>query len=122
MSPRFMNFATHWRLVTIGFRSSLTLRHSGSAAWTCYHRDGIFPHPRLRRPPLGTSVCASSSVRGRSDRATQGEELSFDEELKQLSLLQRYKKLAKEYWYVLIPVHCCTSILWFSTCLAVVYA
>lgn len=27
------------------------------------------------------------------------------EEVKQLGLFQRFKKMAKEYWYVLIPVH-----------------
>lgn len=30
-----------------------------------------------------------------------------------LSLLQRYKKMLKEYWYVLIPVHMATSGVWF---------
>jgi hypothetical protein len=57
------------------------------------------------------------------DKTPDGEsdELSFDEELKQLSVFQRYKKLAKEYWYVLIPVHCGTSIFWFGSCILVVY-
>ena len=41
--------------------------------------------------------------------------LTFDEELAQLSFLQRYKKLLKEYWYVLIPTHFFTSAVWFSS-------
>lgn len=41
--------------------------------------------------------------------------LTFDEELAQLSFLQRYKKLLKEYWYVLIPTHFFTSAVWFTS-------
>lgn len=41
--------------------------------------------------------------------------LTFDEELAQLSFFQRYKKLLKEYWYVLIPTHFFTSAVWFSS-------
>lgn len=40
--------------------------------------------------------------------------LSFEEELAQLSFLLRYKKLLKEYWYILLPVHGVTSIGWFA--------
>lgn len=29
-----------------------------------------------------------------------------------LSLFQRFKQMYKEYWYVLIPVHCFTSVFW----------
>lgn len=43
-------------------------------------------------------------------------QLSFDEELAQLTVYQRYKKLFKEYWYVLVPVHLVTSALWFGAC------
>ncbi|UYV67288.1 FAM210A [Cordylochernes scorpioides] len=32
-----------------------------------------------------------------------------------LSLYQRYKKMLKEYWYVLLPVHIVTSLMWFTT-------
>ena len=28
------------------------------------------------------------------------------------SLFQRFKQMYKEYWYVLIPVHCFTSVFW----------
>lgn len=29
-----------------------------------------------------------------------------------LSLFQRFKQMYKDYWYVLIPVHCFTSVFW----------
>lgn len=42
-------------------------------------------------------------------------QLTFDQELAQLSFFQRYKKLLKEFWYVLLPVHGITSALWFGS-------
>ncbi|XP_031627563.1 uncharacterized protein C18orf19 homolog A [Contarinia nasturtii] len=32
-----------------------------------------------------------------------------------LSLMARFKKMYKEYWYVLLPVHCVTSCFWFGS-------
>lgn len=29
-----------------------------------------------------------------------------------LSLFQKFKQMYKDYWYVLIPVHCVTSVFW----------
>lgn len=40
-------------------------------------------------------------------------EVELDDD-KQLGLIARFKKMAKEYWYVLIPVHCFTSCFWFG--------
>ena len=48
------------------------------------------------------------------DEEIEEETKSFDEELAELSFFQRYKKLVKEYWYVLFPVHGVLSILWFG--------
>lgn len=31
-----------------------------------------------------------------------------------LGLFARFKKMYKEYWYVLVPVHCLTSVAWFG--------
>ncbi|XP_058056014.1 uncharacterized protein C18orf19 homolog A [Anopheles bellator] len=31
-----------------------------------------------------------------------------------LGLFARFKKMYKEYWYVLLPVHCITSVMWFG--------
>lgn len=36
------------------------------------------------------------------------------EEGKKLGLIARFKKMTKDYWYVLIPVHCFTSCFWFG--------
>jgi len=57
----------------------------------------------------------SSTAKDKSPLKDDGKPpLSFDEELTQLSFLQRYKKLLKEYWYVLLPVHGVTSVGWFA--------
>lgn len=32
-----------------------------------------------------------------------------------LGLFARFKKMYKEYWYVLVPVHCITSVVWFGS-------
>ncbi|KAG8184247.1 hypothetical protein JTE90_019486 [Oedothorax gibbosus] len=32
----------------------------------------------------------------------------------ELSLFQRYKKMLREYWYILVPVHMATSAIWFG--------
>ncbi|KAL0274394.1 UNVERIFIED_CONTAM: hypothetical protein PYX00_006834 [Menopon gallinae] len=41
-------------------------------------------------------------------------ECSDSKEEKKLSLYQKFKLMYKKYWYVLIPVHCATSIVWFG--------
>lgn len=32
-----------------------------------------------------------------------------------LSLFQRFRQMYKEYWYVLIPVHIATSVVWYGS-------
>lgn len=39
-------------------------------------------------------------------------DLTALEENKKLGLFARFKKMAKDYWYVLIPVHVATSCVW----------
>lgn len=37
------------------------------------------------------------------------------EEFENLGLIARFKKMYKEYWYVLVPVHLATSAVWFGS-------
>jgi hypothetical protein len=53
--------------------------------------------------------------KGRKDSEEDSEEMTFDQELAQLNLFQRYKKLGTEYWYVLVPVHFLASLVLFGT-------
>lgn len=123
-------FDRHVRKTSTGRRVLMTCRIF--ASFCLKSKAAILPLHSIRSVPRCRSAilsCAAprpqmlireySSSKETGDR--KEESLSFDDELKQLSLLQRYKKLAKEYWYVLIPVHCCTSIFWFGSCLAIVY-
>lgn len=40
---------------------------------------------------------------------------SILEETKELGLFARFKKMGKDYWYVLIPVHVATSCVWLGS-------
>lgn len=48
----------------------------------------------------------------------QTEESKIEEpnttQLEKLSLLQRFKQMYRDYWYVLVPVHLITSLGWFA--------
>ena len=48
----------------------------------------------------------------------QTEESKIEEpnatKLEKLSLLQRFKQMYRDYWYVLVPVHLITSLGWFA--------
>lgn len=48
----------------------------------------------------------------------QTEESKIEEinttKLEKLSLLQRFKEMYRDYWYVLVPVHLITSLGWFA--------
>lgn len=48
----------------------------------------------------------------RPEEKTAAELLELLEENKKLGLFARFKKMAKDYWYVLIPVHVATSCVW----------
>lgn len=47
--------------------------------------------------------------------SVQPPELTVDEEMKKLGLFARFKKMYKEYWYVLLPAHVVTSVIWFGS-------
>ena len=45
----------------------------------------------------------------------------FEEELAQLGIVQKFKKIVSEYWHVIICVHAITSAIWFSIMCLVKY-
>lgn len=49
---------------------------------------------------------------GKKDEAT--DPACPPEEPAKLGLFARFRKMYKEYWYVLVPVHCFTSVFWFG--------
>lgn len=48
------------------------------------------------------------------EKTSVNESQSVEEKEEKLSIFQRYKKMLKEYWYVLLPVHGVTSAFWFG--------
>ena len=49
-----------------------------------------------------------------AEKSKKDDLLDVDIVDKKLGLIARFKKMTKEYWYVLIPVHCFTSCFWFG--------
>lgn len=122
VSDRTTAATMNCRVLRLACRRSLLFTSSLTNVAPYAH---IYRSQRAARPitfweGLQRRNCGSKAKEeaGNTDSA---DELTFDEELKQLNFYQRYKKLLKEYWYVLIPVHCCTSCFWFGSCLAIVY-
>lgn len=54
----------------------------------------------------------TDTVKHENIEKLQDPNLEALEEVKQLGLFAKFKKMAKDYWYVLIPVHVATSALW----------
>ena len=73
----------------------------------------------LRHVSRQTGLKAQNAESNDQNKVNESQ-VSFDEELARLSVYQRYKKLFKEYWYVLVPVHIVTSVIWFGTCYLIV--
>uniref|UniRef100_A0A1Q3F9F4 Putative conserved plasma membrane protein n=1 Tax=Culex tarsalis TaxID=7177 RepID=A0A1Q3F9F4_CULTA len=56
---------------------------------------------------------AGSSSLGKKDEPPEAA-LPPEVEPAKLGLFARFRKMYKEYWYVLVPVHCVTSVFWFG--------
>lgn len=72
----------------------------------------------VKRPDHKSDTQPNPSVTSGEDATPEDPEevvKSFDQELAELPIFQRYMKLFKEYWYVLVPVHGVTSVLWFGS-------
>ena len=56
------------------------------------------------------------SVGKTSKEVPKADQLSEWQQMKQLSLTKKLKYMFVKYWYISIPVHCVTSLVWFGTC------
>lgn len=61
------------------------------------------------RSPLDQHILQYSSHAGKEDHPPS------QEEEKKLTLLQKFKQMYRDYWYVLVPVHVATSIVWYGS-------
>lgn len=69
------------------------------------------------RSPSARKTANGSKKPGNGNELKKPEvQMTLDEQLANLGLYQRYKKLALEYWYVLLPVHAGLSVAWLGSC------
>lgn len=68
--------------------------------------------PSLQAPPARSFFRKAGSSVGKKDEAT--DPACPPKEPAKLGLFARFRKMYKEYWYVLVPVHCFTSVFWFG--------
>ncbi|XP_019532425.3 uncharacterized protein C18orf19 homolog A [Aedes albopictus] len=78
----------------------------------CFFRDvpdraQQIPEDKKGEPGSTASSSQSSPVDGSGSSSGMQQE-----EPAKLGLFARFKKMYKEYWYVLVPVHCVTSVFW----------
>lgn len=76
-----------------------------------------FGKSRPTAQKISPNVAYLSDKTDQSDKNSKAEERSVkdDDDNKQLSLYQRFKKMWRQYWYVLIPVHLVTSVGWIGS-------
>ncbi|GAB6025807.1 hypothetical protein CHUAL_011784 [Chamberlinius hualienensis] len=92
---------------------------------SCRDANEIYYRQALSQPQILSGCWKLSSftpmtARNYSTTGNEGKKLEekpllATQEEPKLSLFQKFKKMYKEYWYVLIPVHCVTSAFWFGS-------
>ncbi|XP_055615446.1 uncharacterized protein C18orf19 homolog A [Toxorhynchites rutilus septentrionalis] len=115
-----IRFSTHPQ-----FRNVLTVCSNNFHCWSrpqeqsgsiCYRQ---FPVCYRQQTPFFSSSTYQMQQHPSSDKKShpstaQSELDNAPEEPVKLGLFARFKKMYKEYWYVLVPVHCITSVFWFG--------
>ncbi|XP_053658969.1 uncharacterized protein C18orf19 homolog A [Anopheles marshallii] len=111
------------RLYTSGNGFNRYVHSTLSAA--CLYSRGRYATISQPVPTWYTSVPVRCFTRGDAlrwqQKPTNEQQQESDESTptstpvpEKLGLFARFKKMYKEYWYVLVPVHCLTSVVWFG--------
>ena len=58
---------------------------------------------------------SSSKEEKETPKLRKGEVLEDSKAEEKLSIVQKFKLMYKQYWYVLIPVHIATSVVWYGS-------
>ncbi|CAL1289725.1 unnamed protein product, partial [Larinioides sclopetarius] len=91
-----------------GLTKSVTRSYKTSSCLPYYLQTSSNHNP-------GCVICKRyKHVPSNQDKSPEESSELSEEPPEKLSLFQRYKKMLKEYWYVLIPVHMVTSAFWFG--------
>lgn len=62
-----------------------------------------------------SKFCTKPDGKDISREEPKADNFLHEEPPQKLNIFQRYKKMFKEYWYVMLPVHVATSIVWFGS-------
>uniref|UniRef100_A0A131X7X2 Putative conserved plasma membrane protein n=1 Tax=Hyalomma excavatum TaxID=257692 RepID=A0A131X7X2_9ACAR len=72
--------------------------------------------PSYLIPTSTSNYCTKSDFKRDSSPLETSDDQKNEEVVEEkLNIFQRYKKMFKEYWYVMLPVHIATSIVWFGS-------
>ncbi|XP_063705113.1 uncharacterized protein C18orf19 homolog A [Culicoides brevitarsis] len=103
----------------------LPQRFCGTLSTRLRFYDALKPNKCLSSVPethfrqllcLSSSRSASSNSSSNTPTSQKDEEkVKPGDEFENLGLIARFKKMYKEYWYVLVPVHLATSAVWLGT-------
>lgn len=93
------------------YRTSSLGKHCDSLRTSC---EIIRLHRSHLDVSKGYKTCNALQQADKEKKTSEVSEESVQPEEK-LSVFKRYKKMLKEYWYVLIPVHVATSLIWFGS-------
>jgi len=101
------------------FVNSYSSRGLRTAAWQTYMTPEFFPSSPLRNQKrlFGDIDRSNKKQDGDKDEKDkdQKDAISIEhEDDSKLTLAQRFKKMWKQYWYVLLPVHAATCCAWFG--------
>lgn len=106
----------HWNVNCVSVNDlrnlSTSLPHNGQTALkpkSPEHENG--KKQSKARPITGDKVETQSKIDKEADNAVENTETVPQTEEK-LTLTAKFKKMYKEYWYVLLPVHVVTSTFW----------
>ena len=101
--------------------NSLDVRHFRNLLHDERKRVWSTAGSRLLAPATFAQSSSQHKKDGNGEHATikkaaeQAPELTVEEEMQKLGLFARFKKMYKEYWYVLLPAHLVTSAVWFGS-------
>ncbi|EDS25848.1 conserved hypothetical protein [Culex quinquefasciatus] len=93
-------------------RCSAIVICSGQSFHSFGERRNVHKFPSLQAPPARSFFRKAGSSVGKKDEAM--DPACPPKEPAKLGLFARFRKMYKEYWYVLVPVHCFTSVFWFG--------
>ncbi|KAF4530421.1 hypothetical protein B566_EDAN018427, partial [Ephemera danica] len=97
--------------------SCLSVQRPAAAALGVQHSKLLQPFAgcTAKRPTslavFHRSYSSSSNEQSKKSNS-EVQQVSEEDDMKNLGLFQRFKKMYRDYWYVLIPVHLATSAVW----------